>query len=456
MKSDAAPKSLEPMVAALLNAPRFAAQEFISGGATFGEVHGMAAWLRERLAGPGPRGTVCLATDDRALIAAALLASLAGGPVLLLPYSLSVQALTGLQQATGCSVALTDRPQDFPPNFEVIQPPWGESNAGLSPNNARPEEELLRLYTGGSTGTPQLWSKTGINLFAEALFLAAHFQVSPTDRIVATISPAHIYGLLYSVLLPLVSGATVLAGTPSFPEEISRTVRDQEATILVSVPAHYRALRGKASLGATLRLAFSSAGMLDIEDNTEFCRHNQAGIVEVYGSTETGGIGLRNRSQSEVGFTPYPTVDWQIRDERLSIRSPYLSPSLPRDAEECFCTGDRVEPCGTTGFQLKGRADSITKVAGKRVDLEEIRGLIKAQPGVTDCLVLALAETSGREHRIVALVEGQAVDMEAIQKNLVARFEPYALPRALKVIDRLPIKDNGKVDRAAILRLFAA
>jgi acyl-coenzyme A synthetase/AMP-(fatty) acid ligase len=36
------------------------------------------------------------------------------------------------------------------------------------------------------------------------------------------------------------------------------------------------------------------------------------------------------------------------------------------------------------------------------------------------------------------------------------RFEPYALPRAIKVIDRLPLKDNGKVDRAAILRLFAA
>jgi acyl-coenzyme A synthetase/AMP-(fatty) acid ligase len=456
MKSAPVPSGLEPMVAALLTRPRFAAQEFIAGGATFGEVYGMASWLRSRLAGPGNRGTVCLATEDRAMIAAALLASLAGGPVLLLPYAFSGQALAGIQQATGCTAAITDRPRGFPPNIEVILPQRGEPKADLGHYIAQPEEELLRLYTGGSTGTPQLWSKTGINLFAEALFLAAHFQVSPTDRIVATISPTHIYGLLYSVLLPLVSGATVLAGTPSFPEEISRTVRDQEATILVSVPTHYRALRGKASLEASLRLAFSSAGMLDVEENSEFCCHNQAGIVEVYGSTETGGIGLRNRSLGEVGFTPYPTVDWQIRDERLSIRSPYLSPGLPRDAEECFLAGDRVESCGSTGFQLKGRADSITKVAGKRVDLEEIRALIKAQPGVTDCLVLALAETSGREHRIVALVEGRSVDMEAIQKNLAVRFEPYALPRAIKVIDRLPLKDNGKVDRAAILRLFAA
>ena len=34
----------------------------------------------------------------------------------------------------------------------------------LSPAEARPDEELLRLHTGGTTGTPRLWPKTGINL----------------------------------------------------------------------------------------------------------------------------------------------------------------------------------------------------------------------------------------------------------------------------------------------------
>jgi len=444
----------KPAVAALLSAPLYPNREFIHGGATFGELYAMASWLRAAFADRQNRGTVCLATEDKAIIAAALLASLAGGPVLLLPYAFSGQALAGMQQATGFTVAITDTPRDFPPGIEIIQPRRGVAGPSLSPFPALPGEELLRLYTGGSTGTPQLWSKSGINIFAEALFLAHHFEVSNRDRIVATISPFHIYGLLYSVVLPLVSGATVLAGTPSFPEEILRTVSDQEATVLVSVPAHYRALRGRANLGTSLRLAFSSAGMLDAEDNTEFCRHNGAGIVEIYGSTETGGLALRNRSQGEAGFTPYPTIDWRINDQRLHIRSPYLSPGLQRDAEDFFITGDRVEPCAPAGFQLRGRADSITKVAGKRVDLEELRALIKQQPGVADCLVLALAETGGREHRIVALVEGQAADPEAIRKALAARFEPYALPRAIKTIDRLPMKANGKVDRAAIACLF--
>ncbi len=447
---------LEAAIAALLSETRFADREFVQGGATFAEIYAMASWLRATLAGPVNRGAVCLATEDRALIAAALLASLAGGPVLLLPYAFSSHALAGMQQATGFTVALADNdtPGNFPPGIEVIKPRWGETGPDLRHYPAAPGEELLRLYTGGSTGTPQLWSKTGVNIFAEALFLAQHFDVSPQDRIVATISPSHIYGLLYSVAVPLVSGATALAPTPSFPDEIMHAVGDQKATVLVSVPAHYRALRDRSALGASLRLAFSSAGMLDIEDNAEFCRHNGAGIVEVYGSTETGGIALRNCCLGEVGFTPYPTIDWTLSGERLHIRSPYLSPGLPRDAEGYFIAGDRVASCTPAAFLLKGRADSITKVAGKRVDLEEIRDLIKQQPDVSDCVVLALPEASGRGHRIVALVEGLAADPESIRKTLAARFEPYALPRTIKTIDRLPVKENGKYDRVAIASLL--
>ena len=61
---------------------------------------------------------------------------------------------------------------------------------------------------------------------------------------------------------------------------------------------------------------------------------------------------------------------------------------------------------GTTALPLKGRADSITKVGGKRVDLEEICSLIKKEPGVADCVVIALPESRGREHRIARLDSG--------------------------------------------------
>ena len=66
------------------------------------EVYAMAAWLRAALTGPEYQGAaICLASENKAVMAAALLASLAGGPTLLLPYAFSSQALARMQQATG-------------------------------------------------------------------------------------------------------------------------------------------------------------------------------------------------------------------------------------------------------------------------------------------------------------------------------------------------------------------
>jgi acyl-coenzyme A synthetase/AMP-(fatty) acid ligase len=412
----------------------------------------MAAGLRALLTEPAHHRTaVCLAAEDRAMVAAALLASLAGGPPLLLPYAFSAKALSQLQKATGFTIAIADAPGEFAEGVRLIRPQSVESAAIPVSPLASPGAELLKIFTGGSTGTPQVWSKTAENLFGEGFSLAGHFSVTADDCILATIPPYHIYGLLFSVILPLVSSATVIGETPSFPGEIVRVAKEFRATLLVSVPVHYRVLRDKR---IDVRLAFSSAGMLDRGDNDTFCRHNAAGVVEVYGSTETGGIATRNRSLGEEHFTPFPTIAWKIVEDRLAVRSPYISPDLPVDGEGFFLAGDRVEGRGPDRFSLQGRADTVTKVGGKRVDLEEITLLIKNVPGVTDCVVMALPDGGSREHRIGTLIEGDSVDLKKIQQKLADSLEPYALPRRMKTVERIPITQNGKYDWTAIVQLL--
>jgi acyl-coenzyme A synthetase/AMP-(fatty) acid ligase len=444
--------SLEKAIRNLLKGPKHPDKEFVRGGATFGEVYTMAAGLRLALADLAQQeSVVCLAAEDKALIAAGLLASLAGGPTLLLPYAFSAHALAQLQQTAGFTTAIADTPREFPPGIKMLHPQSPEIyQIPVSPQSS-PRSELLRIFTGGSTGAPQVWSKTGENLFSEGFFLAKRYSVTKHDCILATIPPYHIYGLLFSVILPLVSSATVIGETPSFPNEIVDAAEEQKATILASVPAHYRALRDKKML---LRLAFSSAGMLDTEDNQMFCRHNSHGIVEVYGSTETGGIATRNRSLGEEFFTPFSLINWKIIDSRLAVCSPFISPDLPVDAAGFFTTSDRVEARDKDHFSLKGRADTVTKVGGKRVDLQEISLLIKKEPGVTDCVVTAQPETGGRGHRIGALIEGDTADCNMIKKNLAACLEPYALPRRIKKVDRIPVTKNGKFDWIAIVQLL--
>ena len=72
----------------LLKGPEHPDKEFVraAAGVSFAEVYSMAASLRAQLAGPEHRGAaVCLATDNKAIIAAALLASLAGDQVFFYP-----------------------------------------------------------------------------------------------------------------------------------------------------------------------------------------------------------------------------------------------------------------------------------------------------------------------------------------------------------------------------------
>jgi len=266
---------------------------------------------------------------------------------------------------------------------------------------------------------------------------------------VATVTPYHIYGLLFSVLIPLVASARVLGETPSFPAEIAEVAHHVSATIFASVPAHYRVLRGRR-ITPSLRLAFSSAGMLEKEDNEDFCQTNKIGVIEVYGSTETGGLATRNRSDGQDYFSPLSPVEWQIKGERLYVRSPYLSPDLPMDENNYFLSGDRVQSCGENKFSLHGRADSITKVGGERVDLDEIRDLLQGQPGVKECVVMALIDDSGRGNRIAALVCGHGIDLKQIKNKLASSLDPAALPKRIKKVDHIPVTANGKYDREEI------
>lgn len=148
----------------------------------------MADSLRQAMGPPDAAGPVCLAAESKEVVAAALLAALGGGPLLLLPHALSPQALARLQRARSYRLAITDIHRELPSG--VRQLVAGEQSGGSAKALAAPPEprrRILEIFTGGSTGSPRLWAKTVANLFAEGLFLARHFKVTEKDRIAALV-----------------------------------------------------------------------------------------------------------------------------------------------------------------------------------------------------------------------------------------------------------------------------
>ena len=425
-------------------------QAFIAAGQTRADVCSLAAGICS-LTSPGE--PLCLLTQDKTRIAASLLAAASGGPRIIIPYAFSAQALNDARSSIPFSKILSDGKDGPSAGCTAIMP---ESVEGASPlvfTACDMDTPRVMLFTGGSTGKPKLWSKTARNLFGEALLLAKTFDIGPNDCILATVPPQHIYGLLFSVLVPLVSGCTVLEPVYSFPQEILAAARDMGATILASVPSQYHVLKTEGLQPYKLRLAVSSAGMLPASDAEYF--HDKTGIAvtEIYGSTETGGIAWKASHTDKQVCRSFEGIDWKIHNGRLQVRSDFLSPELPRDQDGFFTTADRAEPCGTGSFTLHGRVDDIVKVGGKRVDLSEICDKLKTLPGVQDAVVFAMHARTGRGADIAALIAGTA-DISAIRAGLIIICEPYAIPRHIKIVDFIPVLPTGKYDREMIEKFF--
>ena len=183
-------------------------KDFTFSGYSYGDVFELAAGLKKTLARRGTEKTLCLCTANKAVNAACVLASLAGSFQLILPYSFSAHALAELNDAVGFDFVIADHPEEMPAGVEIITPLPASMENINSELIRNPEEPFLRLFTGGSTGKPKVWSKSPRNLFAEAFYLKEKFALSDKDLFVATVPPYHIYGLLFSFwfLLSLTRG----------------------------------------------------------------------------------------------------------------------------------------------------------------------------------------------------------------------------------------------------------
>jgi acyl-coenzyme A synthetase/AMP-(fatty) acid ligase len=433
------------------------AHNFTPHGPTIGEITSLAAGIRETLAhmDAPPDEPVCLCLEERSHLLAALLASLAGAPPLILPHAFHPQVLREVHKARPYRLILADTSIDPPGGTAVVSLEACRRNDPLPALIRRPEKPFVWLFTGGSTGTPRIWSKTPENLFGEAFHLARTFGVGPSDLILSTAPLQHIYGLLASVLLPFVASARVVRRTCTFPREILGTLQEEEPTVLVSVPIHYGALRADDLQRFSLRLALSSAAPLDPGDAEFFLKKTGIAIHEIYGSTETGGMATRVYGANHGSWEPFACLDWRVLSERLCVRSDFVSPDLPLDTEGYYITADRVAAAGENRFRFLGRADHIVKIAGKRVDLEEIREKIRRIPGVKDACVTALPLNGSHRVRIAALV---ATDLAAgeIRTAIRSMDEPHGLLRRIRVVQAIPVLPNGKIDRQRVDQLLSA
>jgi acyl-coenzyme A synthetase/AMP-(fatty) acid ligase/3-hydroxymyristoyl/3-hydroxydecanoyl-(acyl carrier protein) dehydratase len=393
---------------------------------------------------------------DRYAMAAALLGALDRGHAVALPPNARRDSVFALNARPETATVLHDTDAGMPIGVvDLIDggSKTGQSEAALASPYVPPAGVIATVFTSGTTGPMTAWPKTSAELLGEASALGQAFDVGPGDRILGTVPPGHIYGLLFTILLPLLRGAAFSRETPHHAEAIAHTLAQHRANILVTVPAQLRAL---GALGANslsgLRRVFSSTGPLPDPVAKAFYDRHEIGITEILGSTETGGIASRMRDAGELaGWRPFDEVRVSIGEAgELGVDSPFVQSDLPRPFE----TADLVEMNADGTFTHLGRSDGIVKIGGRRVSIQEVEDCIRQQPGIEDASVVAVPADGARGNQLLAAIVPASYDVAEVKKALRKKFEPTCLPRRFACVEELPRETNGKLSRDRMLRLF--
>ena len=356
----------------------------------------------------------------------------------------------------------------------------GEFTAECSPVVAEPHESDLEtdhfqrlesdfvglvLYTSGSMGAPEAIPKKLGQLAREVATLESQFgALLGAGEIVATVSHQHIYGLLFRVLWPLVSGRALHAECYPYFEDLTAVLSTRDC-VLVSSPAHLQRLPKNLDWTEARKrvcAVFSSGGPLTFDAAQETDRLLGSIPIEVYGSSETGGIAWRQRrARNDETWSPFAGVSWRIEPEQgvLEVRSP----NLPND--DWCCIADKAEVAEGNRFLLKGRIDRIAKIEGKRISLSAIEAALKTSPWVADARAIV---AEGARQRIAVFIvptqkgrfqltaHGKLALNRVLRGELRHWIEPVGLPRIWRYVDALPVNAQGKTTVAELAALLRA
>jgi len=308
------------------------------------------------------------------------------------------------------------------------------------------------VFTSGSTG-----ESTQVRKFWRTLVTGTAINrrytlhgIDGPAGIVATVPPWHMYGLEYTVLLPLCENVHSYTGNTLFPGDIRNALeRTPGQRICVTTPVHLRAILRSGLTFPPVRRILCATAPLTRELATDAARALGGDLCELYGCTEAGCLAHRN---------PVAATEWTFFEElqvnrtgrRVSIDAAHLPEPVMLTDDLVFTADGR--------FELRGRGADLVKIGGKRGSLAELTNRLLQIDGVEDAVVFSPnpdAAGDGNEARLSALVVCPGRDIGAVRDELARVIDPVFMPRPLRRVDELPRNQTGKLRRLDLQRLGA-
>ena len=370
------------------------------------------------------------------------------------------------------------------------------SSSSTFPNNAK-NELLYVLFTSGSTDEPKGVLCSHLNIMNTILWSEHYLDWKKTDIIgCATqfsfdISMFDVFSLMYHGV-PM-----VIFPEPSNTKDVVKRILSDNVTSIFSVPSFFSQFVTSNLIdelsASRLRRIISGGDFFPPKHVSNWMKKiPQISVYNVWGPTETSMVNtmhkitaddlpkLKKGKHPPIGkqhsMMPLILVDktGKIISEpnvvgELVLLGDCVSMGYLNDDKEmkrryttkenlrAFLTGDIGYFDEKENFYVNGRSDTMVKISGHRIDLNEVENVVLQHLDVSSsaAFVQPIQDEYKELWLAIELKESNSeIDIYSAKKLLRKILPQYMVPKRLFVIPKIPLNINRKVDRLQVKQII--
>ena len=347
----------------------------------------------------------------------------------------------------------------------------------------RDEDDLIIVFTGGTTGKPKGAILSHKNVVSMNLGKQTAWKLSHDDRMLVHLPPSHVGGSTDSIAQAIVSGVTMVMLDYFRPDDTLKIIEKEKVTILGQVPTMYRMEFSLPDFEkydlSSLRLLWVSGDKISsdlLEKMFKLCKP----VVISYGCTEADGVTVTRVEDSKKilkrpGYVGKPCQGYKIKivDENrkilppknvgeIAIRGPIVSKGyykMPEETANCFdsegwfYTGDLGFLDRNGRLYITGRKKEIIRTGSYTVLPKEIEDVLIVHPKVQLAAVVGVPDKIYGEvvWAFVVPKQGAKLTTEELKNLCTKKLSDYKIPRRFLIRDSIPMTRTGKIARKELV-----
>jgi o-succinylbenzoate---CoA ligase len=324
------------------------------------------------------------------------------------------------------------------------------------------DDVALVVTTSGTTGVPKGAMLTAAALTASAS--ATHGRLGGPGSWLLALPAYHIAGLqvlVRSVLagsVPVELDVTAGFDVSELPSSVSRLGSGRRYTSLVAAQLA-KAVADPAAAAALAELdAVLIGGGPAPRPVLDAAAAAGIAVVRTYGMSETaGGCVYDGVPLDGVQLRVLP--DGRIAIGGATLAKGYRNPVAPDPfAEAGWFYTDDLGVIESGMLTVLGRADDAISTGGLTVLPQPVEAALCTHPAVGDCAVFGVADDRLGQRVVAAVVVAHGCTpptLDSLRAVVMQTLDATAAPRELHIVDALPRRGIGKIDRAALVHRFA-